>query len=180
MSKKVIIDGCDLTGKTTLINKLIAYYNDPDLSYLHFSYRDRTDYDFYNAMLDKENFISDRHFIDEIIYPLIFNRKANLNTTEFAKLLDKCNKENIKIIILITDPSELLKRMRDEEEPEIKNNLLKINESFIDLAKHYNLQVFDTSKDSFENIVAYIGGKNERNKSNMSKQISRKSRRFSK
>ena len=66
MSKKVIIDGCDLTGKTTLINKLIAYYNDPDLSYLHFSYRDRTDYDFYNTMLDKENFISDRHFIDEI------------------------------------------------------------------------------------------------------------------
>lgn len=76
---KVIITGCDLTGKTTLINKLKAYYNDQDLSILHFSYRDRKDFDFYNTMLDKTNFIADRHFLDEAIYPGIFNRKPELN-----------------------------------------------------------------------------------------------------
>ena len=96
---KVIITGCDLTGKTTLISKLREHYNDSTLSYLHFSYRDRRDVYFYQTMLDKEHFIADRHFPDEMIYPEIFNRKSQLHRTDFEMLLEYCKVKDIKIII---------------------------------------------------------------------------------
>lgn len=170
---KVIIDGCDLTGKTTLIKKLKDYYNNDDLSYLHFSYKDRTDYNFYNIMLDKQNFIADRHFLDEIIYSEIFNRKCGLTSEEYIKLINKCKKENIKIIILTVDNFTLLERLkkRGEEEKEVCNNLFKINNYFNKLAETFNFKLIDTTKDSIDDIIIYIESEknNEKYKSNMYK-----------
>ena len=157
---KVIIDGCDLVGKSTLIKKLKAYYNNDRMSYLHFSYRDRTDYEFYNMMLDKKDFIADRHFIDEMIYPAVFNREGQLSDMDFLALLDKCKKENIKIIILTISQDELLNRSRErEEEKEVQENLLKINRKFVELAIAHDLQIFNTTINSFDEIVNYIEGK---------------------
>lgn len=159
---KLIVDGCDLVGKSTLIKKLREKYNNDRISYLHFSYRDRTDYDFYNTMLDKENFIADRHFIDEMIYPEIFNREGQLSELDFLKLLDKCNKEDIKIIILTISQDELLRRSRErEEEKEIQENLLKINRKFVELAIEHELPIFNTTINSFEEIVDYIERENK-------------------
>ena len=159
---KLIIDGCDLTGKTTLIKKIKDYYNDDKLSYLHFSYRDRTDYDFYNTMLDKENFIADRHFLDEIIYSEIFERKCGLTTEEYLNLIRKCKKENIKIIILTTDNNTIQKRLleRGENEEKVKNNLFRINEYFRSLAYEFDFYLIDTTKTNFENIIKYIESEN--------------------
>ena len=160
INMKVIIDGCDLVGKSTLIKKLKAYYNNDRISYLHFSYRDRTDYDFYNMMLDKKDFISDRHFIDEMIYPDVFNRDGQLSDMDFLALLDKCKKEDIKIIILTISQDELLRRSKErEEEKEVQENLLKINRKFVELAIEHDLQIFNTTINSFEEIVNYIEGK---------------------
>lgn len=157
---KVIIDGCDLVGKSTLIKKLKAYYNNDRMSYLHFSYKDRTDYEFYNMMLDKKDFIADRHFIDEMIYPEVFNREGKLSDIDFMSLLDKCKKEDIKIIILTISQDELLNRSRErEEEKEVQENLLKINRKFVELAIEHDLQIFNTTINSFEEIVNYIEGK---------------------
>ncbi|MDD3267653.1 MAG: hypothetical protein PHC75_10810 [Burkholderiales bacterium] len=154
---KIIIDGCDLTGKTTLINQILAYYNDPSLSYLHFSYRDRRDYDFYNTILDKENFIADRHFLDEMIYPKVFNREPGLTRFKYEDLLMKCLNNDIKIIILTCSDEELLKRSKTRtEEPEVIDNLLAINKQFKDLAYIYNLQIFDTTKNKLTDVIEYI------------------------
>ena len=154
---KVIIDGCDLTGKTTLINQIKAYYNDPKLSHLHFSYKDRRDYEFYDTMLDKENFIADRHFLDEMIYPEVFNRKNSLNPGEFTELYMKCLNNNIKIIILTCSEEELLRRSKTRnEEKEVAENLIAINEKFIRLADYYNLQTFDTTKNKLTEIIDFI------------------------
>ena len=159
---KVIIDGCDLTGKTTLIKKIKDYYNDDKLSYLHFSYRDRTDYDFYNTMLDKENFIADRHFLDERIYARIFERDYNLTIEEYLSLIGKCKENNIKIIILTTDDFTLTDRLnkRGENEEKVRNNLLEINDYFIDLAHAFNFYLVDTTRTSFEDIIKYIESEN--------------------
>lgn len=169
---KVIIDGCDLTGKTTLINKLKEYYSD-NISYLHFSYKDRRDYLFYNTLLDKENFISDRHFLDELIYSTIFNRTPELTLIEFEKLITKCKQEDIKIIILTVDDNTLLNRsLERNEEPEIINNLLFINKQFKELANKYNLALYDTTINSIDEIINYIGGiNNEKYTSNKVKRI---------
>lgn len=157
---KLIITGCDLTGKTTLISKLREYYNDATLSYLHFSYRDRRDIYFYQTMLDKEHFIADRHFLDEMIYPEIFNRKQQLKRIDFEMLLEYCKRNNIKIIILTLSQDELLERSRlRNEEPEIQANLLKINRAYVDMATTYNIPIFNTTINSFEEIVEYIDRK---------------------
>lgn len=154
---KVIIDGCDLTGKTTLINQVKAYYNDPKLSHLHFSYKDRRDYEFYDTMLDKENFIADRHFIDEAIYPEVFNRANGLKPGELTELFMKCLNNNIKIIILTCSDEELLKRSKTRnEEKEVAENLININKKFIALAAYYNLQIFDTTKNKLTDIIEFI------------------------
>lgn len=154
---KLIVTGCDLTGKTTLINKIIEYKKDHRLSYLHFSYRDRRDYLFYNTMLDKDNFIADRHFIDEKIYYKVFNRECQLNDYEFYELINRCRDNDIKVIILTVSEEELLKRSRQrQEEKEVVDNLLKINKSYINIANRYGLKLFDTSKNSFEEIINYI------------------------
>ena len=169
---KVIIEGCDLTGKTTLINKLKNYYNDDRLSYLHFSYKDRTDYEFYNTILDKENFIADRHFLDEIIYSEIFNRKCGLTAEEYLNLIMKCKKNNIKILILTSDNKTLLNRLlnRGEDEKEVRDNLFKINDYFKKLSKEFYFPLIDTTKVSFEEIINYIEGEeNEKYKSYMYK-----------
>lgn len=158
---KVIIDGCDLTGKTTLINQIKAYYNEPKLSALHFSYRDRRDFDFYNTMLDKKNFIADRHFLDEAIYPAVFNRECNLNIIEFDTLIKKCKDENIKILILTCGDEELLKRAKTRnEEPEVINNLLKINKQFMNLADEYDLTVFDMTLHKLTDVINFIEERN--------------------
>lgn len=157
---KLIVDGCDLVGKSTLIKKLKEHYNDDRMSYLHFSYRDRTDFDFYNTMLDKKDFIADRHFIDEMIYPEVFNREGQLTDIEFLELLDKCKKDDVKIIILTISQDELLKRSKErEEEKEVQENLLKINRKFVELAIQHDLQIFNTTINSFDEIVNYIEGK---------------------
>ena len=167
---KVIITGCDLTGKTTLISKLREHYNDPTLSYLHFSYRDRRDICFYQTMLDKEHFIADRHFLDEMIYPKIFNRKPQLNRANFEMLLDYCKVKDIKIIILTLSQDELLQRSKlRNEEPEIQANLLKINAAYVDMGIKYNIPIFNTTINSVEEIIEYIDRKentNEKYKSN--------------
>lgn len=157
---KIIIDGCDFTGKTTLINALRIYFTSDKLSYLHFSYNDRRDYEFYNTILDKKNFIADRHFLDEAIYPEVFNRVSCLSENEFETLINKCKNENIKIIILTCSNEELEKRskQRGNEEEEVLNNLIHINNKFIELAKQYNLQVFDTTINSLSDIMEYIKG----------------------
>lgn len=170
---KVIITGCDLTGKTTLIKKLKQYYNSDKLSIMHFSNKDRRDFEFYNTMLDKENFISDRHFLDELIYSEIFKRTPGLSNEEFLKLINKCKIENIKILILTCETDILKKRLliRGEEEKEVCENLIKINNYFKNLAKTFNFPLIDTMKVSINDIINYIEGdnKNEKYKSNMHK-----------
>lgn len=157
---KLIITGCDLTGKTTLISKLREYYNDSTLSYLHFSYRDRRDVYFYQVMLDKEHFIADRHFPDEMIYPEIFKRKSQLKSEDFEMLLEYCKLKDIKIIILTLSQDELLQRSRlRNEEPEIQANLLKINRAYVDMALKYDIPIFNTTINSLEEIVEYIDRK---------------------
>lgn len=170
---KIIVDGCDFTGKTTLINQLLQHYNSSKLSYLHFSYRDRRDYNFYNTMLDKVDFIADRHFLDELIYPKVFNRLPGFTDFEFAELMEKCKDQDIKIIILTCSNEELLKRSktRHGEEPEVLRNLIDINEKFIKLANMCDLHLFDTTINSLDEIISYIEGelKHERYKSDLHK-----------
>ena len=143
---KIIIEGVDRIGKTTLANKLIEKYN---CDYLHFTRHDPRDFEFYSQTMRKENVIHDRHFIGEMIYPEVFNRKNELSVVDFYRLFAKSKDENVLIIVMYTSDLAILdQRMDTEEYEEIRQQYKIINEKFMDYAKSFPLYIigFDVSK----------------------------------
>ena len=125
---RIIIEGVDRIGKTTLAKKIAKRYK---LDYVHVGINDPKDYDFYYQTLRKRNVIFDRHFIGEMIYPSVFNRKKQLTIEEFKKLMQFSFEEEIKVIILYSDDHELLnKRMRRERYKQVRMQYQLINKAF--------------------------------------------------
>lgn len=162
---KIILEGCEGTGKTTLAQKLINKYN---LDYVHITNKDPNDYMFYKQTLRKEDVIYDRHLIGEMIYPKVFNRKGNLNYKKLEKLFDFALKEKVCILILTTNIEEIKKRVaeRNKYKPDfIINKLPLINQQFCDIAIKYasykNIFLIDTTKIQFESICEVIRNVNE-------------------
>lgn len=88
---KIILEGCDCTGKTTLAKQLCEKYN---LYYSHVTSKDPNDFEFYFNTMKTDNIIWDRHLLGEMIYPTVYNRKGNLN----LKIFIKC--QNVNIIMM--------------------------------------------------------------------------------
>ena len=167
---KVIIEGGDGTGKSTLIRNLLGKLE--NMNTLHLSYRDGTSYEFYNNLLDINRIIFDRHFLSEIVYAAVFGRKCNLSQEEIDALFDKCKKQNIKILILDTSFETIKKRLaiRGEDEEAVLRNTAYIKTEFLKLAAKYDILVIDTQNVDLDSIVEYIEGEqNEKYKSYMFK-----------
>ncbi len=159
----IIIEGPDGVGKSTLVKKLKEYYN---IDSIRLSYKDPKDYNFYSRILEKTDCIFDRQFISEIVYSPIFGRVCQLNNIEIKNLLNKTKALKIPIFILNTETPELLNRLitRGGEHQVIIDNIEKIQNEFIKLSKEYNIEVIDTSKISFEDIIKKVEAYNEKYK----------------
>lgn len=151
----IIIEGCDGTGKTTLIKKLKSFYG---IDSIRLTYRDPKDFNFYYRLLEKTDCIFDRNFLSEVVYADIFNRKCELNTELVELLINKVHKLKIPIFILDTDLDTICKRLlqRGDEEEEVLTNITIIKKRFIELAQLYNIEVIDTTKVSFKEIIKKI------------------------
>lgn len=154
---RVIIEGVDRIGKTTIAKKIAKKHK---LDYIHCIKEDPTDFDFYFQTLRKNNFIFDRHFIGEMIYPMIFDREKKLSADEFTKIMEYCKEENIVVIILYTDDHELLnKRMKKEKYKEVKFNYQIINNAFYTIGKDNPsyIKMFNVSDKNFtQEIMRYL------------------------
>lgn len=160
---RLIITGHDYAGKTTYLRDFWNLIGNDKVSYIHLSYKDPTSYEFYNSILDFDNFIMDRCFLDELIYPEIFNRKSNLTIKEAKLLIDKCNRKGIKIFILECSDREIRRRIlysHKDEEVEVLNNIYLIKRKYREIAKLFNLKIIAaTNKIDLYKIVN--GGVNE-------------------
>lgn len=156
---KLIITGHDFSGKSTILKEIWKKENNDKMSYIHLSYREPTDYNFYNRTLDFSNFIMDRCFIDEIIYPEVFNRVPKLSYEGVKNLIDKCNREDINIIIFTCSNEEIKNRIIKRgtyEEPEVLNNIFKIKEKYKYIAEFFNIPLLDTTNKSIEEITEEV------------------------
>lgn len=156
----IIIDGPDGAGKTTLVKKLKEYYN---IDSVRFTYKDPKNFNFYNTFLEKVDCIYDRNFLSELVYPKIFGRTCQLDELDTQLLLNKCKQLNIKIFILITDTEELLNRIltRGGEHQNIIDNIDWLRTEFINLGNKYNIEIIDTSKITFEEIIRKVENNEE-------------------
>lgn len=156
---RIVLEGVDGVGKTTLA-KILAYkYN---LDICHCTQYDASDYNFYKQTLRKENVIWDRHTIGELIYPTIFNRKQQVSIEEVEDILNFAKLENIKVFVLTTDMDKIKDRLskRGNENKHILDNLDWINEQFKLYANKFNVKIIDTSKMTLEEIFNLIEGDN--------------------
>lgn len=147
---RIIIDGNDGVGKTTLAKRLQSDFKIK--SYIHLSGKDPRNYEFYNQLLDKEDVIFDRSFLDEPVYSAVLKRKYAMQNGEFNKLIEKVKQNNIVVIICQAD-----KKRYDKDE----DALIIENEGFIDTyfdgtAKNHNFIRFNTDKGNYDYLVEVI------------------------
>ena len=152
---KIILEGCDGTGKTTLAKKLAEKYG---LDICHCTNIDPKDYDFYRQTSRKENVVWDRHTIGELIYPEIFGRKQEISSEDARLVVMHGREEGLKFLVLTADNDVIKERInaRGHEFNAVLNNIEKINDKFKFYAQAFNIPVIDTSKVSFEEICNII------------------------
>jgi thymidylate kinase len=151
---RIILEGCDGTGKTTLAKKLQERYG---IDYVHVNRQDPTSYEFYNQTLSKTDVIWDRHFIGEMIYPTVFKRKPNLRMADFESLLTKARQEKVVILILTAGEEQLIASSKKRPEyEEVVKNLITINGQFVAIADVYQLPIINVFEMTFDDIVKII------------------------
>lgn len=151
----IIVEGCDLTGKDTLCLKLAEKYN---LDFVHINSHDPNDFPFYKETMRKKNIVYSRHWVGELIYPEIYERKQNIDLVDGGILANFGRRIGVRTLILTCDDEEIFRRLaiRGEEVENVRNNLSRINREFLENAERYHIPVVDTSKVSFEDICHYI------------------------
>lgn len=153
---KIILEGVDGAGKTTLAKILAERYG---LDVVHCTQHDAADYDFYRQTLRKENVVWDRHTLGELIYPRIFDRKQQIGTEDARLIMHYARQENVKVIVLTADLPVLYERLVDRkvaEHPLIMENLEYIDSLFKFFAKEFKVPIIDTSKMTLQQIFDLI------------------------
>lgn len=156
---KIILEGCDGTGKTTLARLLSDKYG---LDICHCTAADPADYEFYKQTARKENVIWDRHTIGEIIYPEVFGRIPKIGIEDAKLALHHARLNGGKVFVLTTDVEEIKRRLekRGNEDQRILDNLEWINEKFLFYADIFHVPVIDTSKMTLQDIFNLIEKEN--------------------
>lgn len=153
---KLIVTGHDFSGKSTFLKTLYNELNDEKMSFIHLSYKEPTDYTFYDQILNFSNFIMDRSFLDELIYAPVFGRTKFLNDDEVFNLINKTDELGIKIFIFECSDNEIknriLKRDHIQEEPEVLENISYIKEQYRKLAEKYGIKIIDTTDKTYKEL----------------------------
>lgn len=90
MITKIVVEGPNNVGKTTLINKLQNIYGLNDWKQMHMTSVDDNSFDNYDKLFSSdERIIFDRAHVGEMIYPQRLGRPRELTPQEFYRLCEK-------------------------------------------------------------------------------------------
>lgn len=139
---RILIEGCDGVGKTTLAKILAEKYN---LDYCHCTQNDLISKEFYLHSLNKNNIVWDRHFIGEMIYPKLFKRDQMLTKRDFFNICTKIKELNVIVLVLTTDVLTIRERLdkRGTEHKIIYDNIKLINDQFLKIAINNNFVIIN-------------------------------------
>lgn len=152
---RVILEGADGTGKTTLARVIAGKYG---LDICHCTASDPADYEFYKQTARKNNVVWDRHTIGELIYPYVFDRKPQISPEDARLVLAYAREAGAKIFVLTTDIEVIKNRLsaRGTEDQRILDKLEWINLEFLRYAAMFNIPVIDPSKMLFNDIFKLV------------------------
>lgn len=152
---KIILEGADGTGKTTLAKILANRYG---LDICHCTQDDPSDYIFYRETLRKNNVVWDRHTLGELVYPQIFDRRQEISPEDARLILHSARNEGVKVFVLTADPKIMLERIdaRGDEDQRIHDNLVEIDRKFKLYAKEFRIPIIDTSTMTLQEIFNLV------------------------
>lgn len=157
---KIMLEGCDGTGKTTLAKMLADRYQ---LDICHCTANDPADFEFYKQTARKENVIWDRHTIGELIYPNVFGREPQITPEDARLVLAHARENGGKVFVLTADDEVIEQRLKSRKEPEdprILNNIHDINRLFNFYANYFCVPIIDTSVFTINEIFKMIDKEN--------------------
>ena len=148
---RIILEGIDGSGKTTLAKILADKYN---LDICHCTQYDPTDYDFYRHSVRKNNIVWDRHTVGELIYSKVFDRPSTIGTEDVRLVLHYAKECGTKIYILTEDIKLIEDRLqkRGGEDHRILNNLNWIHDEFLFYADCFHIPIISTSTMTLDDI----------------------------
>ena len=154
---KVAIDGCDGTGKTTVVEKLA---NKIGCNIIRLTYAGDRSLRAYFQIMSVDNVVHDRTFISELIYPKYFGRNSRLDAKYEDYLLHLLDSFEIRPFILTAAPETIEKRIRARGDEYVKNidDFAKINQDYLNYAREHNIRIIDTTTKTIDEVVSEIGG----------------------
>lgn len=155
---RIIIEGCDGTGKTS-VAKILAEKYGCDL--VHMTGDDPKDRDFYFQSIRKENVVYDRNVIGEMVYPYVFNRNPQLQHSDCIDILKGAHTLHVYVFVLTAKPETCKQRLmrRGNECKEVLDKLDYINAKFKTLAyecDHIGVIEIDTTMLTIDQTAAKI------------------------
>lgn len=154
---RVIIDGCDGVGKTSVCEKLANKFACNIIRLTHDG--DRSIYAYLDLMTCN-NVVHDRSFLSEIIYPRHFERESRIKKEDINTLYRILRFHDLKMFILTASPETIESRVskRGDEYITDLSKLKDINDDYLRVAKRHGFTVIDTTNKSIDEIVEEIGG----------------------
>ena len=142
---KIVIEGPNNVGKSTLIDGLMEYLRPLNWEVEHTSQLCPNDFDFYDHVLSNEEpMVFDRLHVGEMVYPEFYNRPGKISRCEFEELLFK-HDEHVLHVFVDADYEFIV------QANSIKNEKFNFNEVALEKELFYNYYQF--IKDNYKNCI---------------------------
>ena len=115
MMSKLIIEGAKGSGKSTIIREVIDKLNEVPNVFHSTQYNLNEMIDRSQNMKDEGTIIYDRFNLGELVYPIIYERKAQLNLWDIHNSIKKMNNQDMYIILHASQQNTLIDRLRERD-----------------------------------------------------------------
>ena len=112
---KLIIEGAKGSGKSTIIREVIDKLNEVPNVFHSTQYNLNEMIDRSQNMKDEGTIIYDRFNLGELVYPIIYERKAQLNLWDIHNSIKKMNNQDMYIILHASQQNTLIDRLRERD-----------------------------------------------------------------
>ena len=112
---KLIVEGAKGTGKSTIIREVIHKLNDVPNVFHSTNYNLNEMIERSQNMKDEGTIIYDRFNLGELVYPIVYERKSQLNLWDIHNSIKKMNNEDVFIILHASQQHTLIDRLRERD-----------------------------------------------------------------